>query len=389
MPATYGFLSTYPPTQCGLATFTASLVAALGGRGPRPSGVGVVRVVDGPSGTSAPEVVHQMAKHPEDGGAAAAAALDRFDVVVVQHEYGIYGGPDGEAVLSVAGRIEAPMIVVAHTVLADPTPHQRAVLVELVDMASSVVVMTDTARRWLVGRYGVDPTRVELIAHGAPTDWGAGGRVVGGGAPLVLTWGLLGPGKGIEWAVEALAGLQDLRPAPRYVVAGETHPHVLARDGESYREAVVARAERLGVGHALELVDRYLAPRELRDLVLAADVVVLPYDSTDQVTSGVLIEAVTARRPVVATAFPHAVELLSSGAGIVVGQRDVEAMTDALRRVLTEPATAARMVAAAERLAPDLTWAAVAERYRLLGNRLLGNRLLRSPLRPALAVGGA
>jgi glycosyltransferase involved in cell wall biosynthesis len=200
---------------------------------------------------------------------------------------------------------------------------------------------------------------------------------------------LLGPGKGIEWAVEALAGLQDLRPAPRYVVAGETHPHVLARDGESYREAVVARAERLGVGHALELVDRYLAPRELRDLVLAADVVVLPYDSTDQVTSGVLIEAVTARRPVVATAFPHAVELLSSGAGIVVGQRDVEAMTDALRRVLTEPATAARMVAAAERLAPDLTWAAVAERYRLLGNRLLGNRLLRSPLRPALAVGGA
>ncbi|MHB8505109.1 MAG: glycosyltransferase [Acidimicrobiales bacterium] len=368
MPESYGFLSTYPPTQCGLATFTASLISALGD-GPQPCAVGVVRVLDGRGDDSGPEVVHQMEKFGL-GSQAAADSLNQFDVVVVQHEYGIYGGLDGDSVLAVARRVRSPMIVVLHTVLASPTAHQRSVLEQLGELAQAVVVMTETARRWLAERYDVDPTKVELIAHGAPTDWGAGGRPTAASTPLMLTWGLLGPGKGIEWAVDALAKLQDLRPAPRYVVAGETHPHVAEREGEAYRIGLADRAQRLGVGHALGFVDRYLGRAELRALVQAADVIVLPYDSTDQVTSGVLIEAVTARRPVVATAFPHAVEMLSSGAGIIVGQGDAQAMADAVRTILTQPERGASMVAAAERLAPELTWAAVAERYRLVGDRL-------------------
>lgn len=370
MTESYGFLSTYPPTQCGLATFTASLVVALG-EGPRPCAVGVVRVLDGGGPDSGPEVVHQMDKSGQ-GAQAAAGALDQFDVVIVQHEYGIYGGLDGDAVLAVAGRVRAPMIVVLHTVLARPTPHQRAVLEQLGEMASSVVVMTETAGRWLADGYDVDPDKVELIAHGAPTDWGAGEARTAAATPLLLTWGLLGPGKGIEWAVDALAELQDLNPAPCYVVAGETHPHVVEHEGEAYRNAVAGRAARRGVGHAITFVDRYLPWTELRSLVRAADVVILPYDSIDQVTSGVLIEAVTARRPVVATGFPHAIEMLSSGAGIIVGQRDARAMAHAVRRILTEPDTRASMVAAAGRLAPQLTWAAVAERYRQVGGRLHG-----------------
>jgi glycosyltransferase involved in cell wall biosynthesis len=187
----------------------------------------------------------------------------------------------------------------------------------------------------------------------------------------VLTWGLLGAGKGIEWAIEAMADLQDLDPWPRYLVAGQTHPRVLERDGEAYRDQLVARATALGIGHAVDFDARYLHRDALQRLVQQADVVVLPYDSREQVTSGVLIEAVSAGKPVVSTAFPHAAELLAGGAGLVVPQRDPAALAAALRRVLTEPELAGRMSAEADRLAPQLLWSAVAKRYRAIADELV------------------
>lgn len=367
MPESYGFLSTYPPTQCGLATFTASLATHVASA----AEVGIVRIVDRLQPDARREVIHQLLTGVTGSEISAAAALDRFDVAVVQHEYGIYGGADGEAVIEILRRLQVPAIVVLHTVLASPTPHQRAVLEDVVRNAAAVVVMTRTAQRRLLDDYLVDPERVVVIPHGAPTDWAAvadTGRAEG--AATILTWGLLGPGKGIEWAIKAVAALHDLDPAPRYLVAGETHPRVLERQGDAYRDRLKAQAVELGVGHVVEFEDRYLDPASLRKLVTSANVVVLPYDSKDQVTSGVLIEAVTCRRPVVATAFPHAVELLSDGAGIVVPQQDAPAIAIALRRILTEPGVSASMVRAAERLAPDLTWQAVADQYRLLGRQL-------------------
>lgn len=358
----FGFLSTYPPTQCGLATFTESLASALRD-GPRQAETGVVRIVEHPEPIVSPEVVHHLLSTCSGGEAGAAAALDRFDVAVVQHEYGIYGGADGDTVIEILRRLHVPSLVVLHTVLVNPTSHQRVVLEQVARAASVVVVMTATAERRLLDGYKVDPAKVVVIAHGAPTDWGAIERHQTMGPPKILTWGLLGPGKGIEWAIGALARLTDLDPAPRYVIAGETHPHVLEHQGESYRQMVAAHAETLGVGHLVRFDNHYLDRRVLRELVAATDVVVLPYDSTDQVTSGVLIEAVTAGRPVVATAFPHAVELLSSGAGTIVGHRDPEAISRAIRHILTEPGVAAAMSDTALRLAPDLTWAAVAARY--------------------------
>ena len=367
MPESYGFLSTYPPTQCGLATFTASLATHVASA----AEVGIVRIVDRLQPDARREVIHQLLTGVTGSEISAAAALDRFDVAVVQHEYGIYGGADGEAVIEILRRLQVPAIVVLHTVLASPTPHQRAVLEDVVRNAAAVVVMTRTAQRRLLDDYLVDPERVVVIPHGAPTDWAAvaaTGRAEG--AATILTWGLLGPGKGIEWAIKAIAALHDLDPAPRYLVAGETHPRVLERQGHAYRDRLKAQAAELGVGHLVEFEDRYLDQASLRKLVTSANVVVLPYDSKDQVTSGVLIEAVTCRRPVVATAFPHAVELLSAGAGTVVPQQDAPAIAIALRRILTEPGVSASMVRAAERLAPDLTWQAVADRYRLLGRQL-------------------
>lgn len=231
--------------------------------------------------------------------------------------------------------------------------------------------MTRTGHHRLLAGYQVDGRKIVVIPHGA---W-AGGRPDRApnrsGRRVVLTWGLLGPGKGVEWGIEALPGLRVLDPAPLYVVAGQTHPRVLARDGERYRDSLRGRAAELGVADMLRFEPGYLGVDRLRRLVQEADVVLLPYDSHEQVTSGVLIEAVASFTPVVSTAFPHARELLADGVGLLVTHADPEAIGAALHRVLTEPAHAAAMVANAVRIARALQWPAVADRYREVADALL------------------
>jgi glycosyltransferase involved in cell wall biosynthesis len=369
----FGFLSTYPSTECGLATFTAALLAELRDRS-SATRVGVVRVVDQPRRSTRAEVVHHLVTGSPGGEAEAAAILNNFDVAVVQHEYGIYGGPDGNQVLAILERLTVPVIVILHTVLVAPTPHQREVLEQVVAMADAVVTMTPTARRRLFEGYKVDRDRVALIPHGAPDNRSPERQAPAGSRPTILTWGLLGPGKGVEWAIDALAELRDLDPVPRYLVVGETHPKVVEREGETYRHSLMARAAAAGVGHLVEFEARYLDVKALNRVVAGADIVILPYDSLEQVTSGVLVEALAAGKPIIATGFPHAVELLGVGTGLVVPHRDAPAMAQALRRVLTEPGLAARMGAQAAALAPQLLWPAVAERYRNLAGELLDQR---------------
>ena len=195
------------------------------------------------------------------------------------------------------------------------------------------------------------------------------------GRPVILTWGLIGPGKGLERAIEAMRTLHDLPTRPRYLVAGQTHPKVLATHGESYRRDRMEQAKRHGISASVDFDDDYRDVASLTALIQSSKVVVLPYDSKDQVTSGVLVDAIAAGRPVVATAFPHAVELLSSGAGIVVDHDDPDAMALALRRVLTRPELAAKMAAEASRLAPSLGWSVVAGQYLQLADRLFTERL--------------
>lgn len=364
MSVSYGVLSTYPPTQCGLATFSNALVDSLSSMDDE---VGVVSVVDAPETSALPEVAHQWVRGTVGGSAAAAVALNSYDVAIIQHEYGIFGGRDGADVLEVTRALCVPSIVVLHTVLVTPSAHQRAILEELAHTCDTLVTMTQTARQRLIEHYPVDPSRVRVIPHGAADNRSTvcGGRPQpAGGSPVILTWGLLGEGKGIEWAIEAMAHLSDLRPAPRYRVVGQTHPRVLERHGERYRDGLIVRAGQLGLTDSVQFDARYLARPELHRLVQQADVVLLPYDSREQVTSGVLIEAITAGKPVVSTGFPHANELLASGAGLLVERQDPSAIAAALRRVLTEPGLAERMGAEASRIAPELLWPAVAEQYR-------------------------
>jgi polysaccharide biosynthesis protein PslF len=370
MGISYCFLSTYPPTQCGLASFTAALRSAMIAPGSNDR-ASVVRVVDTGGAITRPEVVGQLRAGDPAAARAAANALNRYDVVVVQHEYGIYGGPDGAELLSVLDLVRVPVIVVLHTVLQKPTPHQRSVLTQVAAAADAVVTMTETARRRLLEGYEVDPATVTVIPHGALAS-GPNHRPDPTRRPTILTWGLLGPGKGIEWGLVGLREIRRLLPSPRYVIAGQTHPRVRQRQGEAYRLALGTRAKALGVSKLVRFERGYIDQTKLNQMINSADVVLLPYDSHEQVTSGVLIEAVAAHKPVISTAFPHAVELLASGAGLLVPHRDGPAIGAALKRVLTDPQLAGRMSAEAARMAPGLHWPAVADRYRSLAQNLLG-----------------
>ncbi|MBB4736564.1 glycosyltransferase involved in cell wall biosynthesis [Actinoplanes octamycinicus] len=340
-------------------------------------GSGVVRLLsqDNTGGgialdRAAPRVVHTWHTDAPGGWSAAAAALNRFDVAIIQHEYGIYPGDAGAEVLPLLRDLKIPAIVVLHTVLSHPDPLQRAVLEQIADSAAAVVTMTDTARQRLTANYAVNPRKITVIPHGAGSH--AGVPREDHDRPNLLTWGLLGPGKGIEWALRALALLGDLQPAPVYTVAGRTHPKVLEQQGDVYRSSLVALAAELAVTDAVKWVDAYLEPAQLSKLIRSADAVVLPYDSTEQVTSGVLIEAVGAGVPVVATEFPHAVELLADGPGLLVPHQDPEAMALAIRHVLAEPGLPGRLAGLAG--GPTLRWPAVAARYQALAGRLLADR---------------
>lgn len=364
----FGILSTHPPTLCGLATFSVALATNLTELGAE---VGVVQIEDGN-----PSQNDRVVGHLENGSPASVAAcsalLNRNDIAIIQHEYGLYGGADGDEVVEIMRGLTVPAIVVAHTILKDPTPHQRSVLEEVVGLADQVVVMSDTARERLRAGFTVDPTKVVTIPHGAalPTS----PALKRSGRPTLLTWGLIGPGKGIERVIEAMVSLKHLPGRPQYLIAGQTHPKVLASQGEAYREGLVAQAERLGVADSVSFDARYRSPRSVTTLIQTAAAVVLPYDSKDQVTSGVLVDSLASGRPVVATAFPHAQELLSGGAGSVVAHDDPAALVHVLNKLLTDPRIAGTMANEARQLAPTMAWPVVATAYVDLAQRLLSAR---------------
>ena len=372
----YGFLSTFPPTRCGLATFTESLSDALVLVGDEEGTI--VRVLDQPEDRS-PRDVRARSRVRTDliaddrvSTVRATSTLNACDVAIVQHEYGIFGGRDGDQVLEVLAAMTIPTIVVLHTVLVAPTPHQREVLIEVCRLASVVVVMTTRARENLGACYAVDLGRVHVIPHGVQ-HVGLSESVPHSGR-RVVTWGLLSPGKGLEWGIRAMAELTDVTPPVEYIVAGQTHPKVLAHAGENYRTMLTALAAELGLDSSVHLDGRYLDAEQLAALIASADAVLLPYDSVDQATSGVLAEAVAAGVPVVATPFPHAVELLSGGAGTIVRHQHPDSIAEALREILTGPSVADRMRETALREAHETTWSAVADRYRVLTARLLAAR---------------
>jgi glycosyltransferase involved in cell wall biosynthesis len=354
-------VSTYPPTRCGIATFTHSLVEALSRLRGGSDGLAVARLM-GRDDVVVPAAGVELVAAVDcpTWPAAVARVSSHFDVVWIQHEFGIFGCHGPDAIEDLFRLVDKPIVSTFHTVLRCPSPEQRSVMDQLLAGSDTAVALSNVAGNRLVEVYGADPHDVRVIPHGAGQyrEKGKPARE----QPRVLTWGLLGPGKGIEWGIRAMARLDSLHPRPHYVVAGATHPSVLRSQGTAYRRNLERLATDLGIREMVSLQDFYITPERLEELLGSAQIVLLPYDSSEQVSSGVLVEAIGAGKAVVATGFPHAVELLSEGAGTLVEHRDPEAIAAALEHYLTNPDALRAAEEAAARLRRQHLWPSVAQR---------------------------
>ena len=372
--------STFPPRACGIGAFSFDVRGAL----LEVAGVDDVSrlvVVDEPSSPQRPEISQTVSQGARGDYIRAARALGRtdVDVVLLEHEYGIFGGRDGEYVLSFARELAQPLVVTLHTVLSAPTAHQLQVLTALCDEAQRVIVMTETARRLLVQVGACSNEKIDVIPHGAPTELGraraeldAGRRpryvpsAAGGYARmesrfLISTFGLLSPGKGIEVMLDALPAVVARHPEVLYVIAGRTHPQIARRTGEEYRLMLERRILDLDLSEHVQLDDRFLAVDELADLLAATDVFVTPYMSREQSSSGALTFALAAGCAVVSTPYWYASDMLSSGAGRLVGFGDSAALSGALCGLIEDPDVLAAARDEAARIGATFGWPSIAD----------------------------
>jgi len=370
--------STYPPRACGIATFSFDVRAALlevGGI----DDVSSVVVVDEPSSPQRPEILATVSQGVRGDYVRAARLLGRLDidVVLLQHEYGIFGGADGEYVLSFAQELARPLVVTLHTVLSQPAPHQLRILTELCEQAERVIVMTDTARRLLVEAGACQAAKIRVVPHGAPVELGcrreeqAGGRrplyvtPVPGGYErmqsrfLLSTFGLISPGKGLESAIAALPSIIERHPEVLYLIAGRTHPKVARREGEQYRLMLERRIVDLDLGDHVEFDDRFLSVDELADLLAATDVFVTPYRNREQIASGALTCGIAAGCAAISTPYWYAEDMLASGAGRLVPFEDPEALADAVCEFVEQPEALESAQAEARRIGVGLAWPSV------------------------------
>lgn len=335
-------VGSFPPRRCGIATFTADVCAQLTRTGARCDIVAIAE----PDDEMNPAVRHVVRQDEIADYVRAANRLEAegVELVCVQHEFGIFGGEAGDHLLAMLDALTMPVVTTLHTVLERPNEDQSRVMAALLRRSARVIVMAERGRRILLDRYNAPEQKIVVIPHGAPDyplvepdtmkpKFGLEGRDV------LLTFGLLSPGKGIESVIRALPQVIADHPRALYVVLGATHPHLRRREGEGYRESLIALADQLGVGDHVRFVNAYVSTEELLDYLAAADIYVTPYLNEAQITSGTLSYAVALGKPVVSTSFWHAQELLADDVGKLVGFNDSDGFATALNEILADKGT--------------------------------------------------
>jgi glycosyltransferase involved in cell wall biosynthesis len=384
------FIATYVPRQCGIATFTRDLVAALGTRSEgraRPRVIAMDRPADGLAYPA--EVICRL--DPDDRPAyrrlVRGLEADGVQLLAIQHEYGIFGGPSGAYLLDLLDATTIPVVTTLHSILARPTPTQEQILRAIAARSARLVTMAERGRSILVERYGVARERIAVIPHGVPDfstvdPVAAKTRLGVDGCQLILTFGLLGPQKNVELVLEALARIVDHVPPATYAVVGATHPDIRRRDGERYREGLRGRAIELGLEDRVRFVDRYLDDQELATWLAASDVFVTPYRDAQQISSGTLAYALAAGSAVVSTPYEHAVELLGTDRGVLVPFDDADALATVLERLLTDESHRESIRTHGREHGRSMVWTNVAGGYAELFQAVVSG-LPRSALRPA------
>jgi glycosyltransferase involved in cell wall biosynthesis len=382
------FVGTYPPRRCGIATFTSDLAHAMRAADVRVRPM-IIALTDTGGRYAYPEAVKYEIRQGSRGDYARAAELVNYSdvrLVSVQHEHGIFGGDDGAYVLDFLTALRVPAIATLHTVLKNPSEAQRHIVQRMYRQCAALVVMSRVALDLLASAYGLSGPRIHVIAHGIPemqphdqdllkTRFGVGGR------PMLLTFGLLGPGKGIETVIRALPDAITAFPDLMYFVVGATHPTIVRRHGEAYRTTLEREAERLGVREQVVFRDQFVSTEELCRYLQAADIFISPYVNEAQVTSGALSYAMGAGAAIISTPYWHAQELLAGGRGRLFPFGDSGALGQAIGSLLGAPAELRRLRAAALDSARDMLWPRIAEAYLALG-ALVVRQGPEVPLRP-------
>src|SRR5215212_5292665 len=367
---TAAVVGSYFPRQCGIATFSKDLRDAVAEEiGQKQASV--IAIDDNAAGYAyADEVRFQIPQHKQVEYVSAADLLNvnQIDCVLLQHEFGIYGGKDGSQVLEFARTLRMPIITTLHTVLLEPSPSQRAVLKELARLSDRVVVMSHLAETMLHDVYGVPKEKIAYIPHGIPDvpfvdsstlkeQFGMEGRRV------LLTFGLLSPGKGIEVAIRAMPVIVAQNPDVMYIILGATHPHVLKNDGNAYRSTLERLVDRLGLDNHVVFHNRFVTLEELLGYIGVADIYITAYPNKQQITSGTLAYAVGAGKAVVSTPYWHAEEMLADGRGRIFPFGDSAALSANVIDLLGNNAELSAIRARAYAHGRPMIWKQVARGY--------------------------
>ncbi len=388
--ARIAFLGDYVPRLCGIATFTRDLCEAVSAASPEADCY--VGAVNDRAGGYAypPRVRFEMMEKDVDSYRRAADWLNfnNANVLCVQHEFGIYGGLAGGHLLALLKEVRMPVVTTLHTVLNEPDGPQRKVMREIAKRSDRLVVMANRGAEILREVYAVPDERILVIPHGIPdvplTDSALSKEQFGvQGRRVMLTFGLIGPGKGIEHVIEALPEIVKAYPDAVYLVLGATHPHLLAREGERYRRSLEWLAEERGVKEHVIFYDRFVTPEDLREFVSATDIYLTPYLNAAQITSGTLAQVFGAGKAVISTPYWHAQELLAEGRGKLVPFAQPDAIAAAVQAFFDQPRLMQKTQEAAWQAGREMIWPAVAKRYLECFQQVRKER--RTPARTAFA----
>jgi glycosyltransferase involved in cell wall biosynthesis len=364
------FLGDHLPRQCGIATFTSDICEAIAAEFPQCQCV-VGAVNDRTEGYDYPARIRfEIDEQELDSYRRAADFLNvnNVELVSVQHEFGIYGGPAGSHLLALLRDVHMPVVTTLHTVLREPNTDQRALMSHLDELSNRFIVMNERGKGFLEEIYGIAPEKIDVIPHGVPDmpfidpnfnkdQFGVEGKTV------LLTFGLLSPNKGIEHVIEALPAILEQHPNVMYIILGATHPNVIAREGESYRLKLGRLAEDRDVAPHVIFYNRFVTLEELKEFIGAADISITPYLSESQITSGTLAYTFGAGKAVISTPYWHAQELLANDRGILVPFANARAIAEGVKRFLSDPVLMTATRKRAWKLGRGMIWSVVAKRY--------------------------
>lgn len=361
------------PRRCGIAMFTTDLEQALCAV-PDVAETAIIAITDpGREYAYPPKVRLGLRQNRREDYRHAASFINNhgFDVACLQHEFGIFGGAAGDYILDLAQALTVPLVVTLHTVLAQPTAQQRRVIVRLLALSAAVVVMARKAREILINTYGAHSSQIAVIPHGVPdVAWcpptAAKARLGFAGRRVILTFGLIGPGKGIETMIEAMPAILAHLPDAVYVVMGATHPNLLVEGQDAYRAALMAKAQRLGVADHVVFLNHFFDQAALLDHISMCDLYVTPYRDEAQITSGTLAISHGLGRAVISTPYWHAVELLGDGSGRLVPFSNGDALAHSVIDLLADDEARVAMGRRAYAASRGATWANTARHYAAL-----------------------